>query len=710
MSGLLLAQDPCALAMSVDRIGKYRLTQHLLSTGDVDEYRAIQVDKEGAYVQHVHLCGLHPRAGDGPEQRAATVNWLHEFQDNLTLPGCLPIIDVIPVMDVADVMDKDGKDQENKGTEEGTEDNGNGKRPGGVDIVVASRWNGGCSLSRLLETPVAPGWKLTLYILTALCASLSGSYRLLRERGDTSTVAFVSTERIWIDAEAVVTLHNPFVGPGSRVSSTRAAKGRDVAALQLILRRLTTEWSRRGASTPRVIPDDIKALTEITPRPDETAGDLFDRFGVSVGATAKTHGADQRAAVEELGAYVEMFEREASVVVREKDTSVEFEIDRMPLIGAPGPQESGADLDPTPGSDRDAMAGQPGLASFKSEPPLPGPAEAQKPEAARSRWARVMTAAAVVAGVVGLSALLIGQGRTDLPDRVPPTEDPRGTLDLSALDVSPSDAGLYLVLAEPGQPRGERVFSLDPGEHEVEIRANGHETTRVSVTVSPGGTVTVSRKVALAAHRKDPPVGHLSLARLTLDPPDASVLVDDAAVTGGERVALPPGLHTVTFVKNGFERERREVTVTEGEVLEFDERVVLTRVLRRGSIIVTSDVPVEIFQDGERRGSTPYTGQFDTGSHTLEFRHEGLVTQLVYQVQDNQIVPIELEVVRVNSEPFGQVAVRIEGAPPFAAGITPGRIVAPVGATLLFTHPEFDAQEIRLEPDQTAVSISFADP
>ena len=205
-------------------------------------------------------------------------------------------------------------------------------------------------------------------------------------------------------------------------------------------------------------------------------------------------------------------------------------------------------------------------------------------------------------------------------------------------------------------------------------------------------------------------IGHLAFSELTLTPPDAGVLVDGQEVSTDDPVAVETGRHTLSFVSDGFSTQERDVVVEAGQTVSPDDEISLTPVLQQGAIIVRSAVPVDVFENETQLGSAPFTGQFDPGPHTLEFRHENLSTQLVYQIQPNQTVPVDLGVVRVNSDPFGQVELLTDGGTSVIAGTTPGRILVPAGATLVFTHPQFEAREVRLEAGQTAVSVSFAAP
>ena len=181
-------------------------------------------------------------------------------------------------------------------------------------------------------------------------------------------------------------------------------------------------------------------------------------------------------------------------------------------------------------------------------------------------------------------------------------------------------------------------------------------------------------------------------------------------VSTEEPLALEVGPHTLSFVSDGFSTEERDVIVEVGQTVILDDEISLTPVVQQGVVTVRSEVPVDVFENGTQLGSAPFTGQFGQGLHTLEFRHENLSTQLAYQIQPSQAVAVDLRVVRVNSDPFGQVAIQADGGAPVVVGITPGRILVPAGATLVFTHPQFEAREVRLEAGQTAVSISFADP
>ena len=237
-----------ALVMTLNRVGKYRLSQHLHSAANIDGYRAVQVDSDGSYVRHVYVCGLRDIA-DTPDERSDIVGKLSEFRDYLTLPNFLPILDVF-----------------------------DDSASSGFDVVVVSQWCGGCSLARLLDVSAAPGLRLALYVMRVLCTSLSESYRRMTARGQTPPVGVLSADRVWIDHQGTITMHNPFVESGAGgLDDTNTASGRDVAALQYILRGLTNAWVRR-ADAGSDLPSDVTALLEKAREPGENTLDFLDRF------------------------------------------------------------------------------------------------------------------------------------------------------------------------------------------------------------------------------------------------------------------------------------------------------------------------------------------------------------------------------------------------------------------------------------------------
>ena len=435
--------------------------------------------------------------------RAQVVARLSEFRDYAPLPNCVPIIDVF-----------------------------DDSASSGFDVVVVSQWCGGCSLARLLNAGVAPGLELTLYILKVLSASLSESYRRVKARGHVSPVGVVSPGRVWIDRHATVRMRNPFVWSCiSGAQEKLQAAGRDVAALQDILRQLTGAWStgRDDDGKQTKVPAAIESLLAATREPTESATDFLERFSRAVEEVADSHGAVQAAAVAELDSFAPLFEREAALVAHETDaptiadTEDRAQITRSGAVESretdqdgPASLTSETDLEHqargilavSPGAETTRETDEDFLAQFQSEtdlqqqasvvpaaPPGPDPSPGMDLPREKARlWPRLVAAAAVMPVLVGVGMLLFVQRPGFPPGGATDSGEPPGTLDLRALQVSPPDASLYLVLADADRPYDGRAISLESGMHEIEIRAEGHKATRVAVQVTPGETATVVRE------------------------------------------------------------------------------------------------------------------------------------------------------------------------------------------------------------------------
>ena len=284
-----------------------------------------------------------------------------------------------------------------------------------------------------------------------------------------------------------------------------------------------------------------------------------------------------------------------------------------------------------------------------------------------------------------------------------------GELDLRALNLSPSGARVFLAVT--GSEAGEdSILTLPKGEHEFEFRADGHETRRLTVQVTPGEVTSFPQPVVLSSSvgvGVGVGTGYLDLSGARLTPANARILVGGNAVSPTATLALPAGTHALSFTRSGFLADEREIIIEAGETFAFAESVVLARAVQSGTLIVSADLPLEVFDGDTLLGSVPFTGRLRAGSHRLRFTSEQLSFEGVFQVTPSQPTEVDLRVVSVNSRPFGDVAVLQDDGTLTTVGATPGRILVPAGSVLVFTHPEFESRQVRLQPNQATVSVSL---
>ena len=131
-----------------------------------------------------------------------------------------------------------------------------------------------------------------------------------------------------------------------------------------------------------------------------------------------------------------------------------------------------------------------------------------------------------------------------------------------------------------------------------------------------------------------------------LSPPSAHVTVDGRpmTLTAQNTLELASGSHTVDVSADGYESQRREVTVAAGvpSTVEFRLKVIP----RTGKVRVTSSQSgTRVFVDGTDRGLAPLELELAAGGHQLEARADGYETyrgELVLAAGQERNVDLEM--------------------------------------------------------------------
>lgn len=116
----------------------------------------------------------------------------------------------------------------------------------------------------------------------------------------------------------------------------------------------------------------------------------------------------------------------------------------------------------------------------------------------------------------------------------------------------------------------------------------------------------------------------VGIVKVSVDPADASVRIDDWTVSGsGQTLAIPvvPGKHHLSLEKEGFEPLAIDVDVPSGEETAIDRRLDVDS--KTGHVHVTdADTSPEchVFVDDEDMGPAPWDGDLEPGEHSIEIR------------------------------------------------------------------------------------------
>ncbi|MGK7345810.1 MAG: serine/threonine-protein kinase [Candidatus Nitrospinota bacterium M3_3B_026] len=178
---------------------------------------------------------------------------------------------------------------------------------------------------------------------------------------------------------------------------------------------------------------------------------------------------------------------------------------------------------------------------------------------------------------------------------------------------SPVKGETYIDGEKAGAAPGEMEASLAPGEHMVEVRAEGYSPWTREVTVKEDGPIEISAKPALAP-------GTLKVYTR----PGGGVIWIDKKKKGAAPLllaGLSPGEHRLKAAMKGYEDVTRSfrMSETEGATLDIKLKKITT-----GSLSVVSEPPgAEVFLDGRRLGAAPSTWKAPQGERAIAVKAEG---------------------------------------------------------------------------------------
>jgi PEGA domain len=190
-------------------------------------------------------------------------------------------------------------------------------------------------------------------------------------------------------------------------------------------------------------------------------------------------------------------------------------------------------------------------------------------------------------------------------------------------------------------------LNLKPGVYHLRYEFDGVDVGSEDVTVTSGETVANSSHMLL---------GRLDL--LVVPAGDVQVRIDGKpAMPVPEYVNVKAGKHRLTFTANGYEPQTVSASVVAGD--RSNVKAILVPAIPpapavkvpppshtgpsettvgapNGFLAISSPLPVEIFVDGRRVGSTPATLELSPGPHTLEYRYNGMSKTLVHVIESKQ--------------------------------------------------------------------------
>jgi hypothetical protein len=162
-------------------------------------------------------------------------------------------------------------------------------------------------------------------------------------------------------------------------------------------------------------------------------------------------------------------------------------------------------------------------------------------------------------------------------------------------------------------PAPASVAGLTPGEHDVELRADGGSPVRQKVMIQAGVTASILAPVATAA--PGPVSGWLTVkSAVTIEIRENGRSIGSSDT---DKIMMAAGRHEVELVNEtlGY-RVSRTLQVPPGKVSS------ITVEMPQGTININASPWAEVFVDGRRAGETPIGNlPISIGPHEILFRH-----------------------------------------------------------------------------------------
>lgn len=220
-------------------------------------------------------------------------------------------------------------------------------------------------------------------------------------------------------------------------------------------------------------------------------------------------------------------------------------------------------------------------------------------------------------------------------------KDPGGTI-----RVLSNVAGAEVFLdGTPLGPAPIDIKDVTPGEHVVEVKAEGHMPREERVVVSAGsGTVLKLDLQAVAAQKQT------GILKIVSPIPEAAVIIDGARVGNApQERELPAGEHFVVVTKAGFRNFEQKV------VIEAGADMTVTAVLGEvGSIrVLSTPSGAEVWMDGISIGTTPFNSdEVEVGPHVFKVSQEGFYDyEKEVMIQGGQRIVVNSKLEEIDTGP-----------------------------------------------------------
>lgn len=161
-------------------------------------------------------------------------------------------------------------------------------------------------------------------------------------------------------------------------------------------------------------------------------------------------------------------------------------------------------------------------------------------------------------------------------------------------------------------PTPADITDVKPGEHVIEVKADGYVTREERITVNAGSAAVLKLDLRAAANQET------GIIKIVSAVPEAAAFID------GERVGSVPqekelsaGDHFVVVTKPGYKKFEEKVSLQAGQTITITADLRAVGALR----VLSNPSGAEVFIDGEPVGATPFNKEdIDVGEHVVVLR------------------------------------------------------------------------------------------
>lgn len=191
------------------------------------------------------------------------------------------------------------------------------------------------------------------------------------------------------------------------------------------------------------------------------------------------------------------------------------------------------------------------------------------------------------------------------------------------------------------------IKDVKPGEHVVEVKAEGYLPREERITVNAGSAAVLKLDLQPVASKEQ-----TGVVKVVSPVPEALVFIDGESVGSvPQERELPPGEHFVVVQKPGYKKFEQKLNLQPGQTMTVTAELAAVGMLR----VLSSPAGADVVLNGEKIGTTPFNGEdIDAGEHVVTVRMSQFYEseqRIVVEGGKRTIVSAKLEPINLGPTP-----------------------------------------------------------